>query len=262
MFKKFIINIEDIKQLSKPTDEIELKTDKEAIHDAMVSYIKNATILNGCIKAEELNDVFYRTDDFHVFISHKGEDRPYAKKLADWLWSNFGIRSFIDYYFWGDLAELQPSIDEFLCRHNAERNTWNYHDRNYSTAHTHMMLSNALSEMIRKTECFIFIESSNSVSANPKGVKKDTSSPWIFHELYTVNTIQIEIPDRMKKNEKSLEFFNESVEKAIGYNVTDEIQGLEKLSIQTLTKVASKRISEPENALTEIYSISHDEKSL
>ena len=50
------------------------------------------------------------------------------------------------------------------------------------------MLCHALTQMIDEAECFIFLKSSNSISI--KNSVEGTFSPWIFHELATVETIR------------------------------------------------------------------------
>ena len=49
--------------------------------------------------------------------------------------------------------------------------------------------------MINETECFFFLETENSV-IDPKEVAKETDSPWLFHELAVVDTIEIKVPKR------------------------------------------------------------------
>ena len=68
-----------------------------------------------------------------------------------------------------------------------------------------------------------------SITIDENGVEKDTSSPWIFHELYTVNTIQPVIPERLRKDEQSIECFNESKNKALEFDVTRELSDLQVL---------------------------------
>ena len=46
----------------------------------------------------------------------------------------------------------------------------------------HALLSTALTNMIHKTDYFIFIDTSNNIQ-NLKENNNKTSSPWIYHEL-------------------------------------------------------------------------------
>lgn len=228
MYKKFIINSKEIVTLDEPTGQMPVRVSKEDIRMQLVSYLLDSKVEMGTIKAKSITSIFYPLRNSQVFISHSGQDKDIAVKLANWLWSNFKIESFIDSLFWGELPFLQRTMDEKICT-QFDKGTWSYKDRNYSTSYVHMMLSNTLSEMIKSCECFIFIDSNNSISYDPVDFEKDTSSPWIFHELYTVNTIQPIIPERLVKHDESLECFNESIEKAMRFDVTKEVFGLQPL---------------------------------
>lgn len=97
------------------------------------------------------------------------------------------MSSFIDSQIWGHSDQLLKEIDNKYCK-NSSDSTYSYEKRNGSTAHIHMMLSYALTRMIDRTECVIFIESDKSISVSDSINK--TNSPWIFHELSTVDTIR------------------------------------------------------------------------
>lgn len=258
MFKKFIINNRVIERLPIPTETMPINVDKEIINSNLIKYFEEASIEKGCLKASTINNIIYPLEDCHVFISHSRDDIKNAIKLANSLWTNFHIKSFIDSLFWGYITDLQSAMDLKICRYNPKRNTWNYSDRNYSTACVHMLLSNALTEMIRNTECFIFIDSNNSITIDEAEVEKDTSSPWIFHELYTVNTIQPIIPERLRKDAKSIECFNESINKALEFDVTQEISDLQPIFFKELIDwinwQKTKDEKKAENALDYLYS--------
>lgn len=256
MFKKFIVNKNDIIRLPNPTEVMPFSVDKEDIKEKLIRYFTDTSIDKGCLKASEINNIIYPLEDCHVFISHSSIDKDNAKKLANWLWSNFHIKSFIDSLFWGCISDLQAEMDQKICSYNPTRRTWNYSDRNYSTAYVHMLLSNALTEMIRKTECFIFIDSNNSITIDEDGFEKDTSSPWIFHELYTVNTIQPIIPERLRKDEQSIECFNESINKALEFDVIEELLDLQVLYEKDLSEWSTWQNNKEKNvekALNHLY---------
>lgn len=256
MFKKFIINKKEIIRLPIPTESMPIAVDKEEIKENLIQYFIDTSIDNGCLKSSEINNIIYPLEDCHVFISHSSIDKDNAKKLANWLWSNFHIKSFIDSLFWGCISDLQAEMDQKICSYNPTRRTWNYSDRNYSTAYVHMLLSNALTEMIRNTECFIFIDSNNSITIDEDGFEKDTSSPWIFHELYTVNTIQPIIPERLRKDEQSIECFNESINKALEFDVTEELLDLQVLYEKDLSEWSTWQNNKEKNvekALNHLY---------
>lgn len=151
--------------------------------------IENSTLNNeGHLEADSIWDDWFPQVAADVFISHSSKDVDTAKKLSAWLYEKFGIESFIDSQIWGHSDKLLKEIDDQYCL-NSSGDTYSYEKRNGSTAHVHMMLSYALTRMIDKTECVIFIDSENSVSA--EDAADGTFSPWIFHELATIDTIEL-----------------------------------------------------------------------
>lgn len=77
------------------------------------------------------------------------------KHLLDSLHDCFGLEAFIDSCSWGYCDDLLNKIDKKYC-YDSKKKTYDYHLRNYTTSHVHMMLSTALAEMMDNTECIIF----------------------------------------------------------------------------------------------------------
>jgi hypothetical protein len=123
-----------------------------------------------------------------VFISHAHKDSQIAKGLAGFLY-NCGISSFIDSTAWGYSDDLLGLIDGAFCR-NRFNNNYNYQKRNRSTAHVHMMLSVALSQMINACECVIFLNTPHSISSRGYVEGETTDSPWIYAEISMTSLIQ------------------------------------------------------------------------
>lgn len=149
--------------------------------------IQNSDLSGEELNAESIWNEWFPEIKSHVFISHSGKDAGLAVKFAAWLKREHQLTAFIDSEIWGHSDSLLKQLDRDCCL-NPEGKTYDYKKRNGSTAHVHMILSYALTRMIDKTECFIFLESHNSVTAEQS--VKGTYSPWIFHELATVDTIK------------------------------------------------------------------------
>ncbi|WP_455810066.1 hypothetical protein [Clostridium butyricum] len=126
-------------------------------------------------------------------------------------------KSFIDSCVWGDSNKLLNTIDEKYSRRDKNiTGYYNYEKTLISSSHVHMVLANALMKMINKTECFIFLNTDNSIiSAKEEMTKLDdekTYSPWIYLEINTANLLEVTLPERYNKIEKNAEhFLNESV---------------------------------------------------
>lgn len=204
MFRAYALDLDQIGSLieKEPVESIYDNVDREKINSSLKDILKaNVAYLNG----EELIELFFPSSKCcPVFLSHSGLDKGRVEQFAQWLKKNFEINSFIDSDLWGCITDLQWQIDSTKLVERNHQSTdqrikqyvsircsapsFDYTDRNDSTAHVHIMLCEALARMIDNAECFIFLGSSNSYS-DQKG-KKGTFSPWIFHELSTVDIIR------------------------------------------------------------------------
>jgi len=166
---------------------------KDSIKSKLLKMIQNSSLTTKALSADSIWDEWFPGVKADVFISHSSKDAILAKSFADWLMQKHQLTAFIDSEIWGHSDALLKELDnEYCLNHGGE--TYSYKKRNASTAHVHMILSYALTRMIDRTECFIFLESHNSVRAEES--VNGTYSPWIFHELATVDTIKRKEPNR------------------------------------------------------------------
>lgn len=139
---------------------------------------------DGNIDGGKLSNTWFPEVPAQVFISHSHADTELAHGLAGWLFEKFGIDSFIDSAVWGHYAQLL----ELLCReHSPFSSLWeSYKDK--LAPHVHLMLASALSTMMDKTECIIFIHSQNSVIENNRETR--TQSAWLLHEVQMMRLLR------------------------------------------------------------------------
>lgn len=166
---------------------------KKHLEDIFTVY-KNNDIIDG----QRISDMFFPTETkerFKVFVSHSGKDKNDVEKLALTLQA-FGINCFVDWMVWENLADLQKMIDDKYCvltqvkdENDKIKTTYNYDARNYSTAHTHAMLSMALLDMIDQCDVCLFITSANSILPGTNFREVQTLSPWIYEEVSYMNHI-------------------------------------------------------------------------
>lgn len=135
---------------------------------------------------EIIENIFPSDDDFHIFISHAHADENIVNSIVYELHKK-EIKSFVDSHVWGYMIDLLKIIDNKYCKNHAS-GIYNYNKRNISTSHVHMMLSTALNRMIDECECFMFLNTENSIqeALNRAG----TFSPWIMSELVTSNIVR------------------------------------------------------------------------
>lgn len=160
-----------------------LNENTQIIHSAIDSCALDRRVLD----ATRIEKEWFPYIDADVFISHSHKDRDMAVGFAEWLYEVFGITSFIDSCVWGYADELLRRIDDLFCvnQRNSDGGveSYSYQKRNQSTAHVHMILNMALQKMIDRTECLMFLNTSNSLVINNSVEGFATGSPWLYSEL-------------------------------------------------------------------------------
>jgi hypothetical protein len=206
------------------------------------SFFKQAENNGVVIDAEKIKNEWFPKIDADIFISHSHTDEKLAKKLAGWLFSNFGIKAFIDSTVWKYSNDLLKSIDDVHSM-NEDKKTYNYNLRNNSTTHIHLMLNSALMQMIDHCEVFFLLKTDNSITTVDTIKDPITFSPWIYSEIITSSLIRKrELSDyryeelKRKMNSIELKMTNESLQ--IAY--TPDRDHLTKLSKIDMEKWLSK----------------------
>ena len=156
---------------------------KAIINSTLSEFIQN----DGYISATKLEESWFPSISADIFISHSHKDEKMAIGFAGWLFERFSITSFVDSCLWGYSNDLLSTVDQQYCVSSRDANgnikTYDYQKRNQSTAHVHMLLNIALSKMIDKTECLVFINTPNSLLPQSEIQNTSTGSPWIYQEL-------------------------------------------------------------------------------
>ncbi len=203
-------------------DDYSLKHLKEVFD----SY-NDTQILNG----EAIKEIFFPTkfkDIFKIFISHSGVDKEIVKKFANKIANIYNQPCFVDWMVWDNIETLQKIIDEKFCvsRRDEKGNvlTYNYNYRNYTTAHTHAMLSMALLDMIDQCDICIFIKSPNSTLPKANFGDITTLSPWIYEEVSYMNHI-----------EKTRQLFSEGVGQTPNISHPLDLRGFKVLTADKLS---------------------------
>ena len=178
MFKGFNLNIDESffdNDDYKTGNCLYLKK-KKKIHDSIEKYMN----IDGSLDATKISEDWFPDVKSDIFISHSHADENLAINLSGWIYSNLGLKCFIDSCVWGYSNDLLKKIDDKYC-YQKDSKTYNYSKRNFSTSHIHMMLSTALMNTIDNTECVIFINT--SIENIYDTVNNSTYSPWIYSEL-------------------------------------------------------------------------------
>ena len=164
---------------------------KDITRDSISSYLKNDGI-----DAKKLQEDWFRSVEADIFISHSHADEGLAIALSAALEDRLGLRCFVDSCVWGNAEVLLKEIDNEYCRHTNGR-SYDYDRRNRSTSHVHMMLQGALTKMIDRTECIIFLNTPKSIVTKDELENESrTGSPWIYTEILTTKLIRTQDLDR------------------------------------------------------------------
>lgn len=235
-----------VRKYSSYGEEI-MKTKKSYIKKNLKEY----TNQQGYIDMSSISEDWFPEVNCDVFLSHSHRDIDLVNGIVGFFHKCFNIEVFVDSYIWGYCNDLLRELDEQYCR--KENSFFDYDKRNYSTAHVHMMLSNALNKMINKSECIIFLDTENSLDAKDI-IENGTSSPWIYSELIATKLIQIKPPNRIPYTEKRALFEN-SIKESEDFKpmYRGDVSHLEELKVECLKYVAYKKLVTKEQNLDEIY---------
>ncbi|WP_282174138.1 hypothetical protein [Cytobacillus firmus] len=188
---------------------------------------------DGSLDGSALQDDWFPTIEADIFLSHSHGDQKLTMAFAAMLKEEFGLTAFIDSCVWGYADDLLKKIDDVYCK-NETGATYNYNQRNFSTSHVHMMLSSALTKMMDKAECLIFVNTPRSITTRD-AVEAKTKSPWIYSEIATSLVLRKKKPDRHDSLIKHMKF--EAAEKKqtldVSYNV--DLSHLTPLSMADLS---------------------------
>lgn len=162
------------------------------------------------IKHNDIINNWFPESDCHIFMSHSHKDKNIAIKIANYLYENYKIKTFIDSYFWQFVDDAIYEINSNYSKNPKP----NEHLLRYDSClrvgtNFYLTLSNALMDTIDKSDCCLFLNTDNSIS-NINSESESTYSPWIYTEL--------NILDKIRKNphkDRGIRVGNENlVEKA------------------------------------------------
>lgn len=147
------------------------------------------------IDGTKLEKNWFPKFDTDIFISHSHKDKDLAIALSGWLFQEHNILCFIDSCLWGYSDTLLKNINDDYSWFDKSKDIYAYDKVNFASSHIHMMLSNALAVMIDKSECFILLNTPQSIKAY-KDVDK-TESPWIHSEILMSKLLKDKKPERL-----------------------------------------------------------------
>ena len=153
---------EELKELINEYKEVGKKImedKKESITKNLREYLREDKLID----FTKLQDDWFPMIDSDVFISHSHKDIDVVNGLAGWITEKFKVNVFVDSYIWNYCDDLLKEIDKEYCRHS-NGTSYDYDKRNVSTAHVHMMLSNALNKITHSVLSIILFKALDNSS--------------------------------------------------------------------------------------------------
>ena len=180
---------------------------KNIINTKISSFVDD----NKEINLTDIGENWFPEIEADVFISHSHKDEKLAIKLALWLHYCFGIKAFIDSTVWGYSRDLLYKIINNRAYNYFfdYPNSYKFDETLNINSHIDMLLSMALTKMVDKCECLIFLNTPNSISR--ENTMEITYSPWIYHEIGVSKVIKKNIPNRLQLKIKQHSFSNEEL---------------------------------------------------
>lgn len=194
MYKPYKILSETIRSLLSGQSNLSYDVEVQNICDAIQINFSAQRVSRELINGTRLQNSWFPVDeigDFDVFLSHSHQDIEIAKCFASYLRNRYGIRTFIDSCFWGNIANLQRRLDVEFSRNRV--GNYSYGKVMATTSITHAMLSMALMKMMDKCETVIFINSENSTSVIEG--QESTFSPWLYEEIEMMQRLKQHIDE-------------------------------------------------------------------
>lgn len=154
---------------------------------------------NNIISADKIIRECFSQEIYDVFISYSSQDVECARNLKNFIQNELGLRCFLDCDVWENAYKVMRNIDDELnlidysIKLYDYVKLYDYEGCRQSSINVSMMLTSALTLMLERCQVIIFICSENSISnlngnnRNIVNVKDKTYSPWLYHEISTVN---------------------------------------------------------------------------
>lgn len=186
MFRGFNLEISQNFSNSKAIGEQLNNSNRADIKKVFDLFIEKDGVING----SQLQEYWFPQISADVFISHSHQDSDVAMSFAGWLSKAFQLKPFIDSCVWGYADILLEQIKNKYCKN--PNGSYDYKKIINSASHVHMMLVNAIGSMIDNTECLVFLNTPNSISAQT--VVSKTQSPWLYMEIAISNILRRKDP--------------------------------------------------------------------
>lgn len=164
--------------------------------DEIVNKIKSIAVVDDVkkevkIKHEDILNDWFPESGCHIFLSHSHQDKKIAIKIANYLYQNYKIKTFIDSDFWQFVDDAISDINNEYSKCPAPQDHLLRYDSCLMVGtNFYLTLSNALMDAIDKSDCCLFLNTEKSIKKIGEEVEA-TYSPWIYTELNILEKIRV-----------------------------------------------------------------------
>lgn len=155
------------------------------------------------IDHKELLENWFPETGCHIFMSHSHKDEAIAINIANKLYRTYGIKTFIDSKFWGYVDKAISEINHLHSKCESDPKYLDYERSMRVASNFYIVLVNALTDGIFKSDSCWFLNTDNSLNASDDS-GEGTYSPWLYTEInYTSTVRQVPHPARPKIAQES-----------------------------------------------------------
>lgn len=208
--------------------------------------LEDYALEDGSLDASAIELDWFPEVDSKAFLSHSHADERQVKQFAAYLYDKYGITSFIDSTVWGYADDLINLLNSKYCDGITDESEL-IKIRNYTSSFAYILLQSALAKMIDHCECFIFVNTPNSIKLPLDLEYPSTRSIWLYNELLMGSRIRCKPLYDYRKDE---------IRHAdVNWTIPVEMNGLVDLTIEDFenAKACSLFKNDPNNILETIY---------
>lgn len=174
------------------------------------------------IDVEKLKKLYFPKIKADIFLSHSHKDIELVNFFVGYMQNHFKKKVFVDSNVWGNVYELRKNLYDDYAQIPGKIGSYYLNKSDKISDNLNIILASSLTEMIKNTNTFLFLSTDNSI--NDEYI---LNSPWIYHEIVTLNCFPIAKGKISAHDSKSV---TESA-MIFDYNIESYIKNLRTLDV-------------------------------
>ena len=174
------------------------------------------------IDVEKLKKLYFPKIKADIFLSHSHKDIELVNFFVGYMQKQLKKKVFVDSNVWGNVYELRKNLYDDYAQIPGKIGSYYLNKSDKISDNLNIILASSLTEMIKNTNTFLFLSTDNSI--NDEYI---LNSPWIYHEIVTLNCFPIAKGKISAHDSKSV---TESA-MIFDYNIESYIKNLRTLDV-------------------------------